>query len=375
MTMLAEALSGEADLFVPAFEVLVGQQKLNREIVHDVLDVSFHDSIEELGGFSLTLSNWDAERYVYAYSDQHTFDPGKRLDIRMGYQGSGRMAWMVRGIITDLTPSFPASGPPTLSVSGRNRLHDLLGERRSKVHPAGRDTEFALQIAAQFAEFNIDIEPADLAIALQLGDRVQENEFDLLFVKRQARQLGYELVVFEEDDRTVLRLVNSLSRRAPQLPLVYRSTMRGGPLLEFQPRFSTAQQPAALELNSWNPREKEAISVRVERSSLRIRDPKLDRVQIADAVRKRTEVISSEPVWDEAEGRRRATEYLERIAKETMTATGRTVGLPELRAGTVLRIDGVGERFSGRWFVTSTDHTVGSGGYTTNFSCRREEIE
>src|SRR5439155_1663649 len=82
----------------------------------------------------------DAERYAYAYSDQHTFDPGKRLDIRMGYQGRGRMSWMVRGIITDLTPSFPASGPPTLSVGGRNRLHDLLGERRSKVYPAGLDT-------------------------------------------------------------------------------------------------------------------------------------------------------------------------------------------------------------------------------------------
>jgi len=28
---------------------------------------------------------------------------------------------------------------------------------------------------------------------------VQDNEFDLLFLKRRARQLGYELIIAEED--------------------------------------------------------------------------------------------------------------------------------------------------------------------------------
>ena len=62
--------------------------------MRDVLDVSFQDSIDELGGFSLTLANWDAERYGFAYSDDHMFNPGKRLDLRMGYLGRGRMTWI-----------------------------------------------------------------------------------------------------------------------------------------------------------------------------------------------------------------------------------------------------------------------------------------
>ncbi|MGR9134505.1 phage late control D family protein [Rhizobium leguminosarum] len=376
MNMLAEALSGQADLYVPAFEVLVGQQKLARKIIRDVLEVNFHDSIDELGGFSLTLANWDAEEYAFAYSDEHLFDPGKRLDLRMGYLGAGRMNWMVRGIITDLIPSFPSGGHPTISVSGRNRLHDLLGERRSKLYPEGLDADLLRQIVLSLRDLHVDIDVdiGNLAAALRLGEVVQENEFDLLFLKRRARQLGYELIVSEEDNGTVLRLVNSLSCRPNPLKLAYRAARQGGPLLEFQPRFSTARQPENLELNSWNPVDKTLISVRVGRSSLRIKDPAFDLGSIADAVQNRTEVISSEPVQDESEGRRRATEYLERIVKDTMTATGRTVGLPELRAGTVLQIEGVGKRFSGRWFVTSSDHSIGAGGYTTSFACRREEI-
>ncbi len=53
--------------------------------------------------------------------------------------------------------------------------------------------------------------------------------------------------------------------------------------------------------------------------------------------------------------------------------SGSTVGVPTLRAGTIIFIEKLGERFSGRYFVTSTTHTIGDGGYTTQFNCRREE--
>jgi phage protein D len=54
-------------------------------------------------------------------------------------------------------------------------------------------------------------------------------------------------------------------------------------------------------------------------------------------------------------------------------ATGRTVGLPKLRAGTLIEIKGVGTRLSGTYYVTKTTHTIGDGGYTTQFECRRED--
>lgn len=80
------------------------------------------------------------------------------------------------------------------------------------------------------------------------------------------------------------------------------------------------------------------------------------------------------PVQTPQEAQIVATETLERNAKDMLTARGATVGLPDLRAGTVIHVDGVGMRYSGRYFVTSTTHTIGDGGYTTRFACRREEL-
>ena len=50
----------------------------------------------------------------------------------------------------------------------------------------------------------------------------------------------------------------------------------------------------------------------------------------------------------------------------------RTHGLPSLCAGVKVNIEGIGARFSGTYYVTSTTHTLGESGYITRFDARRE---
>ncbi|PCC73776.1 Phage protein D [Nannocystis exedens] len=54
-----------------------------------------------------------------------------------------------------------------------------------------------------------------------------------------------------------------------------------------------------------------------------------------------------------------------------MSATGASAGLPRLRARTLVELLDVGGRFSGRWYVSRVKHSVGLGGYRTEFDCRR----
>src|SRR5262249_5651832 len=89
----------------------------------------------------------------------------------------------------------------------------------------------------------------------------------------------------------------------------------------------------------------------------------------------RKEIVATKIVESPAEARRLAIETLQQIAKGLVTATGSTVGLPRLRAGSVVEVGGLGERFSGRYFATETPHAVGDSGYTTQFGCRREEVK
>ena len=60
-------------------------------------------------------------------------------------------------------------------------------------------------------------------------------------------------------------------------------------------------------------------------------------------------------------------------SKDMVKASGTCVGLPDLRAGQRVNIEGLGVRFSGTYFITETTHTINDGGYTTKFNARRED--
>jgi phage protein D len=84
--------------------------------------------------------------------------------------------------------------------------------------------------------------------------------------------------------------------------------------------------------------------------------------------------VATKPIESDAEAKTLALRTLEENAKDMVKGSGSTVGLPDLRAGNVVTIDGLGKRFSGRYFITSSTHAMGDGGYTTQFECRREEL-
>jgi hypothetical protein len=57
-----------------------------------------------------------------------------------------------------------------------------------------------------------------------------------------------------------------------------------------------------------------------------------------------------------------------------ITGTGTAVGDPEIRAGAILQLDGLGFDFSDAYRVTKAVHTIDSGGYRTQFEARREVL-
>jgi phage protein D len=89
----------------------------------------------------------------------------------------------------------------------------------------------------------------------------------------------------------------------------------------------------------------------------------------------RREIITDQPVRSQREAEDRARRILRELHKGMVEASAETIGLPDLRAGRKVQIDGVGDRFSGQYYITESMHTINDGGYKTTFKARREEIE
>ena len=57
-----------------------------------------------------------------------------------------------------------------------------------------------------------------------------------------------------------------------------------------------------------------------------------------------------------------------------LTGSGSAVGDPRIRAGAVIRLEGLGPDFSGDVRVTSATHSIDTSGYRTSFDVRKEII-
>ncbi len=375
MATEAIAIYKGQDFYVPYFEVKIGEKPLQRDVVRDITTVSYKDNIAEIDSFEISISNWDAQKRDFKYSDGDLFLPGKKVELWMGYYGRDRLRLMLTGEITSLRPSFPAGGSPTLAISGLNLLHRLRKSQQSFAYVNKTDSQIAREIANRIP---IDIVTDNNAEAQEekYPYMLQQNQYDIIFLMERARRIGYDLFVIEQGSNGSAQQSALFFGPSENVKHTTYELKYGLSMMEFSPTLTTANQVGEVTVRAWDKVKKEVIEEKATRSELKTKGVGSagNQQAIEQAFNQRQEIVANKPVTSKTEAKKLALETLENIAKDMVKATCSTVGVPDLRAGGIVMISGVGKRFSGRYFVTATTHSIGDSGYTTQFECRREEV-
>ena len=397
ITMTQESLE-QGHFYVPQFEVRIEGVGLPRDVLRDVREVSYHDDINEIDGFNITVNNWDPALRAYKYvgsetsaslqgstdesARQRLFDPcNKKVELWIGYPG--KLQLMLTGIFTSLAPSFPSSGGPTLTVGALNLLHRFRGEKHTQVF----ENKTASQIASQFTlsnpstKTNLKVVPDSKNDSLEQGQEIpyllQDSQYDLDFLLALARRHGYVLLLQEEERDSHGRVTrpaqlyfgpsNGTGLRQAMVEMAW-----GKSLMEFQPTLTTANQIKSVTVRGWDRAKKQPIEGKasLDDSDFKFNDDLKELLNVCDP---HEEQVVNEPVFTEAEAKKRARDILLNQFRDMVTASITTVGLPDLRAGRNVVISGVGSRFGGNYFITQTTHSLGANGYTTQFNARRED--
>lgn len=400
---LADESRAQHGFYVPQFEIRIEGVGLPRDILRDVSQVTYKDSLKEIDGFELTVNNWDAATRRFKYvgaesaadlkgsSDEarraRLFDPcNKEVEVRVGYLGDLRT--LMRGTFTTLEPNFPASGAPTLAVRGVNALHKLRRKQYSTTWADKRDSEIAKNIGQltdpKFGKnqkrFPMPIVVSDEALAQEraIPYVAQSSQYDIDFLFVRARRLGYVVCIREGDrkakdkdkQKTHLYFGPSDGRTPGAREPLYRLRW-GASLIDFKPTLTTANQIKSVTVKGWDRTKKKEISVKVSLDDRELAVNK-DLHELLNKCDPREEVVVEKPVHSKEEAQKVAIGILKDRQKEMVKASASCVGLPALVAGSKVEIENLGARFSGTYYVTSTTHTLGDSGYTTRFEARRE---
>ncbi len=385
MTLYNESVDPtNRDFYAPGFELRIDGVGLPQGVLRDVMEVTYHDDINEIDGFELTVNNWDASARRCKYIGSETaaqlnggagatqlftlFDPGgKSAELALGY--SGNFQSMVRTTFTTMEPNFPESGPPVLTVRGSNILKGLRTKQFTYAWPNKTPSEIALSFNTMRDGSKPRLPDHWKVVAPTTGEQkieyvAQKNQYDVDFLLQLAHGQGYTLEAHED----ARELYFGLSQNST--PTNYQLAWGKG-LMSFKPSLATANQWKSVTVRGWDRQTQKPIVVKVSQD-----DPQVKKLNsnLLSLVPDRQEQTVDLPVFTAAEAKQRALAIMLDRSKEMVTAHGKTVGLPKLRAGTLVNIQGIGARLSGTYFVTKTTHTLGESGYVTEFDCRREDL-
>jgi len=375
--------------YAPEFAIRLNGQQLPLAMKGAISSVTYEDGMKGADRVDVTLAN-----PALQFLDHPLLSVDTPFSLSIGYAPDPLEEVFV-GEITGVEPSFPGSGMPTLKITAQdflNRLSHGTKDRsfRLSIPSFGNIALPDPVVAALVSGTNLLIPTSDpvggaLAVLMTLATflkfppsdadaRKQEKETDFDFLTRIATENGYEMFIdhTQSPKGRILKFKFLISEFTPSLSLKW-----GASLKEFTPRLTTIGDVFGVTVRVWvESLQTEFVIVAswdYDRASLdlTIFPSLIGDVEDVLGSEAKGKVLSVAATSYITAPRAILTELLPRL-NNRVTGSGSCIGDPRVKASRVIRLDGLGEEFSGLYRITSATHRFDSGGYSTSFQVRKE---
>jgi phage protein D/phage baseplate assembly protein gpV len=297
-----------------------------------------------------TLRFYDSDLQLM---DSGPFDLTKSVEISAAKTDNTQVT-LVKGEITALEPDFGENMTPEFVVRGYDPTHRMFRETRTRTFLNTKDSDLAQQIASA-AGLQTEIETTNTVY-----DHVfQSNQSDLTFLMQRAWRIGFECFVTD----------NKLYFRKPSNTGAASITLQwGSDLKYFRPRMTLAEQVDEVIVRGWDVTKKEAIVGKAESGNLypSIEESK-DGKTWASSFGRGKKIVVEQPVVSQAEANVLASARLDEISGAFIDAEGMATRRPDIKAGEKVKLENLGQRFSGEYLVTNATHVFSPEGLKTVF--------
>ena len=288
---------------------------------------------------------------------------GDTVTIKVTPPG-GSPETLIKGEVTGFEAEYGASRLRTV-LRGYDMSHRLHRGRRTETYKNVTDSDIARTVASRAS---LTVGKIDSTSGTH--DHVsQANQSDWDFLKSRAREIGYELAM--EDGKFNFRKPIQASA-APQngtyqnhndpLQLVF-----GDDLIEFRPRVTSAEQVNDVKVRGWDPVQKQAVIGSANAATVTTDSLRDNPSSLANKFGSPTFTAVNRPLAQQAQVDGAAGSIAELISSAFAEADGLANGNPKLKAGATVSVGVVGDKFSGKYTLTSARHVFGEQGYRTHF--------
>ncbi len=293
----------------------------------------------------------------FTWLDKNIFEMGQQINAALGY--SGNVSHKAEAHVQEVSTGFTSGLAPTLTIEGSHiAFTKMTKSTKELVFKEKKDSEIVKHIAG----------------ILKVGTQIEATsvKFDLKTKKSEATYMEFISNLVSENSRFEFFISEGkLFFRQAKIDESPRITLTWGQdLVSISPSADMAKMiTGVVALASLN---KKTSRVKVAAGIEKKVDPgkTLGSVLAKKYVGENLEYVTARPTDSTEELKALAEARLEEQNRDFVTAEGSTVGIPELSPGMCIQLEGLGQKFSGKYYVGKTVHTIDGSGYKVNFSVR-----
>ncbi|HTQ09535.1 MAG TPA: VgrG-related protein [Fimbriimonadaceae bacterium] len=342
----------------PSFAIKLDGTDMPVGMADDVLEIVVEQSIHMPHSCTIRLHEWDIQKNQFKWVDDDQLKEGKSVEVQFGYTND--LTTIFKGEITMIEMDAAAHMVPNLVVHCMSKDHRLQRNRVSKTYQQVTDSDIVQQVASQCGLTAM----ADSLTTVR--DWVcQYNQTNYEFLKMCAHRNGCRM--YADGNNLIFEKIKSPSS-------VDHEVAWGDSLRSFRPRLTTHGMVSEVDVKGWDMKQKQAILSRKSSGegvkSAEVGESSSGGEAATNAFGDQaSHAVVDIPVNTQDEADSIAQAYIDNRETSFIGGDGLCVGHPAITAGKTINVKGVGNRFSGKYAITSATHTfTPAEGYTTQFS-------
>jgi Rhs element Vgr protein len=313
-----------------------------------VLSITVTRELNRIPAASIQLEDGEAAKATFPASNSDSFLPGKKIEIQLGYRANNETVF--KGTIVRQHIRVRKSGS-VLAVDCFGDAVKATSARKSRYYIDKKDSDIMEEVLDAHALAK-DVEATTPA----LKEVVQYDSTDWDFLLCRAEANGQ--VVMVEDDK--IRVAKPVLDGSPALQMVYGSTV-----LELDAEIDARWQSKGIKASAWKAADQAVVDAEASEPTV----PAAGNVAAGDLAKvlgDDTDELKHGGAFDDAQLQTWADARLLRMRLARLRGRARCQGFAGMLPGKIVQINGIGERFEGKLYVSGVRHSLAKGNWETD---------
>jgi Rhs element Vgr protein len=327
-------------------KVIINGAEVSRTI--DILSIVVEKEINRIPSARLVITDGDPAAQDFSVSNQELFVPGNEIEISAGYHFEEEVIF--KGIIIKQNLKI-RTDHALLIVECKDVLVKLTVGRKSKYFTDKKDSEIIEEIISVYTIEN-EIESTDV----QHKEMVQFNVSDWDYCVMRAQMNGKVCIAND----------GKLTVKSPGYDGDEVETVAfGATLLDFDAEMDARTQLSGVTGYSWDYAAQELVEAEAAAPSVNL-NGNIPSGDLASVINAGNIALRSGGVTpaDELQQWVDAKALFSQLAK--VRGRVKFQGIPAVKPDTVLKVEGVGDRFNGKVYVSGVRHQITEGNWTVD---------